>query len=355
MLAATNLQVQLEQVDRKNQDLLRVKKKLSADLDHVSREKLFYEKQCNEQTKEIKLLKDQIQSVVNISVLSNKNSSNSKRIVSGVVRKVGENKKNSAILEELEHYKQQSGQLSKQLTDKEKDYEDMKLKVKVLEDALAFRSEEIGLAGHADLLAKLAQLKAEVSAMKMELQQKSQKLTVVEQDKTSLSTQRETLEQQITDIQRRLAHSQEETFKYKHSDIGLLLKAAEQERDLLLDYIQQDMNKNTTLSAHVENLEQELRSARAKEETLSYLEAEHAVLLSQISEAQSSSETVTKENAELLSQLNKLRSEHEALQRMTERKAQENEEVLKSQVTLYAQVGSHRHLNAVLHTVVLIP
>ena len=54
--------------------------------------------------------------------------------------------------------------------------EELKLKIRVLEDALEFRADEIGLAGHADLLSKIAHFRGEVSALKKDLQSKHVKL-----------------------------------------------------------------------------------------------------------------------------------------------------------------------------------
>lgn len=63
--------------------------------------------------------------------------------------------------------------------------EELKLKVKVLEDALEFRADEIGLAGHADLLSKIAHFRGEVNALKNDLQNKHVKLETVLHESTS--------------------------------------------------------------------------------------------------------------------------------------------------------------------------
>jgi hypothetical protein len=57
--------------------------------------------------------------------------------------------------------------------------EELKLKIKVLEGALEFRADEIGLAGHADLLSKIAHFRGEVNALKNDLQNKHFKLETV--------------------------------------------------------------------------------------------------------------------------------------------------------------------------------
>ena len=57
--------------------------------------------------------------------------------------------------------------------------EEQRLKIKVLEDALEFRADEIGLAGHADLLSKIAHFRGEVNALKNDLQSKNVKLETV--------------------------------------------------------------------------------------------------------------------------------------------------------------------------------
>lgn len=63
--------------------------------------------------------------------------------------------------------------------------EELRLKIKVLEDALEFRADEIGLAGHADLLSKIAHFRGEVNALKNDLQSKHVKLETVMNESTA--------------------------------------------------------------------------------------------------------------------------------------------------------------------------
>lgn len=63
--------------------------------------------------------------------------------------------------------------------------EELKLKIRVLEDALEFRADEIGLAGHADLLSKIAHFRGEVNALKNDLQSKHVKLETVMNETTA--------------------------------------------------------------------------------------------------------------------------------------------------------------------------
>lgn len=89
----------------------------------------------------------------------------------------------------------------------------LRTKIKVLEDALDFRSAEVGLAGQADLLSKVAKLKGEVSSLRSALGERERKLNEAEGDKSDLSTRHEMLQKQISLMQQRLAQSQQDAYR----------------------------------------------------------------------------------------------------------------------------------------------
>lgn len=245
-------------------------------------------------------------------------------------------------MEQIKSLKEENAQLQRQVQQQQRELQEKTLRVRVVEDALAFRSEEIGLAGHADLLAKIAQLKSEVRALKSELMDKSEKITNIEEDKHKISTEHETLQQQIANIQQRLAQSQQEAYKYASSDLGVLLKSAEHERDVLLEYIQQDMEKCATFAKQVEHLEAELRSLKRKEHTLmesnSTLDFATHELRAQVAELEKENESLRQSKRQLEQSLDSAEQDKANLHKQIDRKTAEENEFMQHQVTIFAQL-----------------
>ncbi len=73
------------------------------------------------------------------------------------------------LTEELQRTKVSLERSMRDLESCKHNEQELTVQVKVLTDALEFRAEEIGLSGHADLLAKVASLRGEVSALRNEL------------------------------------------------------------------------------------------------------------------------------------------------------------------------------------------
>lgn len=141
------------------------------------------------------------------------------------------------------------------------------LQIKVLKDALSYRSEEIGLSGHADLLYKIAQLRGEVTSLKNELQNKESNINDLAQVKKEEEELNLSLNEQIENITKKLGQSQQELYRLSNSDLGQLLKSAEKERDLLMEYVQKDMKQQVSISHQLEETEREYRLIKKREET----------------------------------------------------------------------------------------
>ncbi len=217
-----------------------------------------------------------------------------------------------------------------------------KLRIKVLEDALEFRSDEIGLSGHSDLLAKVAHLRGEVTALKNELTQKQSKLEKAEDTRTVLSTERDDLQKQITKVQQRLAQTQQETHRLRNNDLGALLSEVEEERNKLVQYVEKDSHRNAHLSKQVEKLEADLRMAVKRETAAQERLNEMSLRLDEEAQRTSrlDSELFT-ESTRLreLQQANELvRAERDSVARQLERKALEAEELNRIQLNLFSQV-----------------
>ncbi len=132
--------------------------------------------------------------------------------------------------------------------------EDAAMKNKILEKALEFRADEIGLTGHADLLAKVAGLRGEVSALKNDLMDKRKRLHDIEEEKQLASEQNLSLQEQIHQIQQRLAQSRSDIHRLEDGEQLLdQLRQTEQERDVLLEFIQEDVQKSASHTAAADN------------------------------------------------------------------------------------------------------
>jgi chromosome segregation ATPase len=334
------LQKQLENVENKNLDLAKSKKKVVSDLETKNREIKFLEKQCYEQQNEIQHLRKQLDSTVRITQKNHPAlsiSSNSKPMTP-----TSSQQQLPRLLDEVKNLQDalliqsQENQLLK-----EKNEESI-LKIKILQDALTFRSEEIGLAGSADLLTKVAQLRGEVVALKRDLSEKLSLISTIEEDKKQLTVSHGSLQEQITLIQERLAKSQQEAYRLSNNDIGILLKTTEQERDLLLEYIQSDINKNVSLTKQIESLESELRIINQKNFLYEKTLKEN---FEQLENKSKISETLENDLFSLRNQYNELQSnysnllhEYELNQKSLSRKQYETEENEKVQTTIYTQV-----------------
>lgn len=339
-LQLETMQKQLDNIENKNLELIKIKKKYITEIETKTREVKFLEKQVYEQQNEIQHLKQQLESTVRITQKIAPSSTTS--TTSATNKASSTSVSISKLAEEL---KQTQDTLQVKL--KENQYlnninQDLNMKIKILQDALSFRSEEIGLSGHSDLLTKVAQLKGEVIALKKELTSKITQVETIEKDKESLLKEQTTLQEQITIIQQRLAKSQQDSYRYTNNDIGLLLKTTEQERDLLLEYIQQDMNKNITLTKQIENLENELRLINQKytltEKTLqeTTVQLQHTTKNHTITEEEYS--TLRKEYKELKEHYEEITYQYDSLQKQLSRKQLEDDENMKIQATYYTQL-----------------
>lgn len=126
------------------------------ELEKITREYKFFKSQCVDLQKESLSLKTQI-------VTKDK-----------MIKKLKSN-----AHEDPEPIRQELEKANRDLDHVFAENEELKLKVRVLEDALEFRADEIGLAGHADLLSKIAHFRGEVHALKNDLQSKHVKLETV--------------------------------------------------------------------------------------------------------------------------------------------------------------------------------
>jgi hypothetical protein len=346
-----SMQRQIDLLEQKNLESIKQRRKLVNDIEGKNRECKFYEKQVLELTSENQRLKAQLESTVRVSSGLVGGRDNIIGSLAGTKRGLDNN---SALSHKLPHRDQSTVQELRATRDKlasvENDHKSLSLQnselsmqIKILQDALNFRSEEIGLSGHADLLTKVAKLRGEVSALKSELLAKEDELTSLSTDKHQLFTEQKDLQSQINTIQQRLALAQQESHRLVNTDIGQLLKSTEQERDVLVEYIQSDMQKSNMLAKQVESLEAELRIQRKKTQLADEKFAERDELCKQLTAKQLTLEQENKSFSErqlrLKNSVEQLKLESESLQNQLNQKITDEEELIKVQVSLYAQVG----------------
>ena len=347
------LQRQMEILEQKNIEQAKSRRKLTQDLDQKIREVRFYEKQVYELQSENQHLKHQLESTIRVSsgVASISTSNGVVGTLSGTKRTASTQlsrqqdtlmTREAALMQELRQHKEKIQELENLNKEAKESNSDLTLQVKILQDALSFRSEEIGLAGHADLLAKVAKLKGEVSALKHEIIAKAEALSSVEQEKVSLAHEREYLQEEINKIQQRLAQAQQDTYKYATQDVASLLKATEQERDLLIEYIQTDMEKSTKLAKQVEELEGEVRQQRKKvnflEEKLEDRKQQIEHMTSQCKYYEEEYHKYHEKYQEVNKVLEQMTVERDSLLNQVQRLRGAEEDLLQQQVTLLSQL-----------------
>jgi chromosome segregation ATPase len=203
--------------------------KLTQEFESASRVGKQYEKKCAELSKENQKLKLQLESSIRV----NNPNSNTSTLAQSLSARNG-----IALADELQKTKASLERTTRELERVKANESDLMVRSKILSDALEFRMEEIGLSGHADLLAKVAALRGEVTALRSELGNKRDELQTIETEKQDWSSKQESLQRQVSLMQLRLTQSQEELKKLSLGDLPAQLKSAQQERDVLLEFVE---------------------------------------------------------------------------------------------------------------------
>lgn len=292
----------VETIEQKNSEHIKVRRKQHRELEQRNREVKFYEKHCANLQNEVNVLRNQLESTTRLSQ-SNCSAKISTRSYT-MVHQQSNNVKVPQLLIDLKNLQHELENSNKEGSNLKVQLDDSKMKIKILQDALTFRSEEIGLAGHSDLLAKVAQMKDEVGRLKSQLQNKDSQLLNVQENNSTLTSEHSSLQEHINYIQQKLVHSQKEMHRLVNGDVVELLQATEQERDQLVNYIKQDMMKSVSLANQVEQLEYDMK-----------------VLQSRITEKDSQIESLLRVQENYHSESNNLQtvslSQEEELKRMT--------------------------------------
>lgn len=230
------LQRQLDTATKRLKESSMTKNQLIVDLEHKTRENRFMENRCDELQKENQKLMSQLEAVTTGP------SSGPKSPAALKMRSQSLQEQLRAARDSLRLKDAETDRLAREL-------EEGKMRLSTLEKALEFRADEVGLSGHADLLAKVAGFRGEVSALKKDLMDKRNKLHDIEAEKQTVSESNLTLQQQIAQLQERLAQSRLELQRVQKGESLLeQLRDTERERDVLLEFIQDDLKKNSDLT-----------------------------------------------------------------------------------------------------------
>lgn len=330
------LQRQLEATESKLAENIKTKKKLLQDLDSKNRESAFYTKKCQDLQVENQQLRHQVEQTLKMTSITAK-SKGVKQPMKNV-----DTITHYKTCDELKQTHDQLEQVKKNLETSKEHEGQLRMRIKVLEEALEFRSEEIGLAGHSDLLAKVAKLRGEVTALKSELTNKHQKIVEIEDTSADANSRHEALQRHVAQLQQRLSQSQQEMYRLQNGDVGEMLKTAEAERDRLLNFIQSDMQKSSVLAKQVEHLESELRNQRRNESSASEVATRfNAALESEgvkFRRLEEQYHAQVGQNKELQRVNQLLEAEKAAITTQFERKSVESDELNKMQMNLFVQV-----------------
>jgi chromosome segregation ATPase len=255
------LERQLAQCQSRLDDSGKQKNLLVTENEKLSRESKFYHKQTTDLHAEVQKYRSQVE-------IFQKKFTTSKLGPDGTRQFINPIEEMKAIRMELNRAQRERDSFAA-------DKEELMLKVTVLEDALEYRADEIGLSGHADLLAKISHLRGEITALRRELMDKTELIDNIEVEKTHVEVSKQSLEEQVAQMQNRLAQAHNDLTRVSSSGgegngRSLLeqVKAVEQERDLLVEFIQSDMQKSATVGLDLEKCKSQLRVSDEEKQSL---------------------------------------------------------------------------------------
>lgn len=350
------LQKQLALTESRLSDSTKARTKLSSDLETKSRECKLLEKKVNEQSVDIEKLRAQLAAALRVQdgpgaltqrVFKHSNSRNA----TGRGR-VAPPPPPSHDVGDQTDYKALLGEVQKELELVRERESDLLVNIKVLEEAFDFRSEEIGMKGHSDLLIRLAKLRSEVTTLKQSLQDEHSRAVEAEEYKSDAESQHADLQQQIVLVQSRLAQAQQESHMLQTVDMRSVLRDTQAERDKLLAFIQGDMQKAGILAKQVEKLEVELRLSRRRESDLNSERSELSATIAQNDERiKVLKDELSSERArwkDLSQSDEQLKYESEQLYKQLERSKTERSDLNKNNMELLENV-THYFLHPFYH------
>jgi chromosome segregation ATPase len=304
-------------------------------LEECNNQKKRLQNNYDTKSKEIRSFKEKNEELQNENTKLINKIESSNRISGSLTRNIN-------IKENLKNTKNELDICRNELRKYKEGYEESNEKIIIMEGALEYKSNEIGVAGHADLLTTISQIRGENSALKADINEKRNKLHEVQENNNVLLSQQETLMRQITSTHERLTKSQIDLSKLQSSDIGGKLQEAVKERNLLLEYIQTDLEKNGNVCKRLSLLEIDYQRVNEELKLLKENEKKSGSLLEkEISKVSSLTVELTNLRSRLIevSKFNDLvQSEQTTLSSQLNRKGLEADELSKMQMALLLQV-----------------
>jgi hypothetical protein len=364
------LERQLSITQHRLEEVTKQKNSFIIDNEKLSREAKFHEKCANDLQQDVQRLRVQLETLNRRYGLDLPSSSSSSSSLTN-----SSNKKSLNFFDEMKLLKKQIKEMKQEKISFENNFSEIKLKNKILEDALEFRVDEIGLSGHADLLTKISYLKGEISALKKEILNKSSLVENLEQEKCLIQSDQEQLQQTVSQLQEHLLQTKQDLNRSKqlfnlpssssgtpsHGGTGSgsgsgsdpsastcvvnaldQIKSLEQERDLLIEFIQNDLQKSSILQTEV--MELKVRE-RALTEEKDKLERQLGALTERHEDRQNKYESLSKDFLTVENDLKKIEREKREYQLLSQKREEEIQELYDNNSQLATQVPYH-HLTS---------
>ncbi len=316
------LQKQLNTANSRLEENAKIRNQQIVDIESLTREARFFKKRSSDQERELQNLRGELDSL------------------SGLLADSKSYDKNT--LQKAKSMRDLITQYEKKQTDSNNTIDELNMKVHVLEEALEFRADDIGLSGHADLLAKIARMRGEVTALRNEIMSKKDIIENVESEKQKVFQENRNLTEEICSIRERLAAAKQNVKLMEAGNLVEKLHAVEQERNILVEFIEADMEKSASISKDRDEVASSLRVAQRN---IAILDSRVKSQEAELNTSNNERDKLEKELNDTCIQLNEARrtlalveSQKDDLDHRLHRKELEVEELCKMEVSLYAQV-----------------
>lgn len=165
------LEKQVQLYETRTAESEKVRMRLNQELEIKIRESKATQRKNDDLEQENAGLKSQLDSLVRITHLNSLSTSSSAAPTK---------KQYLTMNEELRRTKKELENCQRQLENAQEAHVETNLKLKILQETLTVRTQDMDLLGHTDLLGKVAGLRGEVSSLKQELMTKRQKINEIE-------------------------------------------------------------------------------------------------------------------------------------------------------------------------------
>ncbi|KAJ1442345.1 hypothetical protein B484DRAFT_426834 [Ochromonadaceae sp. CCMP2298] len=333
------LQKALAGSEAKLADHIKARKKLTTELETKSREGTFYSRKCQTLQGEVQSLKHSVEQSLTMHSASARQAGARLRSVDAIAH--------YRVCDELTQAQEALHRTEGERSAAAEGEAQSLLRVGVLEAALDLRCQEVGLAGQASLLLRIAQTQGENETLRSDVGLKGAHIAKLEEAAEVAAVDMADLRARLDSLQGRLTLAQQESHRLHNSDLLELLRAAEGERDRLANFVQRDLQTSSRLSRQVGELEGQLQTARDRLGGADGLRAELEAHLRGETEAKEKWEGQCRAGGEELHALKHAarlaEDERRSLSVQVSRKSAEAEQLNALQTDLFAQAASREH------------